>query len=257
MQDCTVSVNYDPEGIENPAWIQNLINTDNALWEADKSRKLESRGSHTEMIRVVSEDQTYGIISAECAVTVNFVTEDETVLYSSSGGSSGGSGGGGGGGGGTSSATGITASTMMTSVATGLPDYVVKGGIWTQNGSGQWLYANDHTYTDEWAAIQNPYANIASGQPAFEWFRFDKASFMMTGWYQDTDGNYYYLNPVSDGTLGGMVTGWHWIDGKCYYFQENSDGTKGALLKDTVTPDGYQVNELGEWMIDGVVQKKV
>jgi glucan-binding YG repeat protein len=79
---------------------------------------------------------------------------------------------------------------------------------------------------------------------------------MVTGWYQDTDGNLYYLNPVSDGTLGGMVTGWRWIDGKCYYFQKNSDGTKGALIKNTVTPDGYQVNESGEWIVDGVVQKK-
>jgi hypothetical protein len=252
MQDCTVSVNYDSEGKENPAWIQNLINADNALWEADKSRKLESRGSHTETIRAVSEDQTHGIISAECEVTVNFVTEDETILSRTSGGGSSGGGGGGGG----SSATGITASTVKTSVASGLPDYVIKGGIWTQNGNGQWMYANDHTYTNEWAAIQNPYADTAAGQPAFEWFRFDEASFMVTGWYQDTDGNRYYLNPVSDGTLGGMVTGWRWIDGKCYYFQKNSDGTKGALVKNTVTPDGYQVNESGEWIVDGVVQKK-
>jgi hypothetical protein len=200
----------------------------------------------------VSEDQTHGIISAECEVTVNFVTEDETILSRTSGGGSSGGGGGGGG----SSATGITASTVKTSVASGLPDYVIKGGIWTQNGNGQWMYANDHTYTNEWAAIQNPYADTAAGQPAFEWFRFDEASFMVTGWYQDTDGNRYYLNPVSDGTLGGMVTGWRWIDGKCYYFQKNSDGTKGALIKNTVTPDGYQVNESGEWIVDGVVQKK-
>jgi hypothetical protein len=251
MQDCTVSVNYDPEGKENPAWIQNLINTDNALWEEDKSRKMDSSGSHTEIIRAVSEDQTHGIIRVECEVTVNFVTEDETTLYRVS--SSGSAGGGGGSG---SSSTGITASTMQTKFANGLPDYVIKGGTWTQNGSGQWLYVNDHTYTSEWAAIQNPYANLTSGQSAFEWFRFDKDSFMVTGWYQDTDGNLYYLNPVSDGTLGGMVTGWRWINGKCYYFQEKSDGTKGALVKDTVTPDGYIVNQLGEWMIDGVVQKK-
>lgn len=73
---------------------------------------------------------------------------------------------------------------------------------------------------------------------------------MDTGWFMDTDGRWYYLNPVSDGTqgamktgwftdpqdghryyldpkTGAMVTGWKLIDGIWYYFNETSSGTSG------------------------------
>ena len=59
------------------------------------------------------------------------------------------------------------------------------------------------------------------------------------------------------------VPGWIWIGGKCYYYaagQERSydpalDSFKQpVLLKSTTTPDGYTVNELGQWTVDGVVQ---
>ena len=70
----------------------------------------------------------------------------------------------------------------------------------------------------------------------------------MTGWYQDTDGNRYYLNPSPDGTQGRMLTGWNWIDGQCLYFEEESNGTRGALRCNAVLPDGKQTNE--EWCVD-------
>lgn len=78
----------------------------------------------------------------------------------------------------------------------------------------------------------------------------DKTGHMVTGWFTDTDGNQYYLHPVSDGTMGHMVIGCQSIiaaDGtlKQYYFNPVSDGTKGALLRNTVTPDGKSVDENG------------
>ena len=36
---------------------------------------------------------------------------------------------------------------------------------------------------------------------------------------------------------------------ECYYFDWN-----GYCLLNTVTPDGYRVNENGAWIVDGVVQ---
>lgn len=71
---------------------------------------------------------------------------------------------------------------------------------------------------------------------------------MVCGWYLDKDGRWYYLNPVSDGTMGSMVTSWRMIEDKWYYFNEKSDGTRGALLTDTVTPDGYKVDGNGVWI---------
>lgn len=50
------------------------------------------------------------------------------------------------------------------------------------------------------------------------------------GWkYQNDDGNYYN-------------NGWRQIKNSWYYFDDN-----GYILSDTVTPDGYGVNESGEW----------
>ena len=48
---------------------------------------------------------------------------------------------------------------------------------------------------------------------------------------------------------------WQWIDkdgdgmAECYYF-----GPFGTTYTSTTTPDGYTVNEYGQWTVDGVVQ---
>lgn len=62
-------------------------------------------------------------------------------------------------------------------------------------------------------------------------------------WWQREDGSY----PAGC---------WQWISSgdvpaECYCFD-----AEGYLLKDTVTPDGYQVNEYGAWVENGVVQKR-
>ena len=100
-----------------------------------------------------------------------------------------------------------------------------------------------------WAAVENPYANLAVGQQAFDWFRFDENGKMVVGWYLDpADGRWYYLNSNSDGTLGKMMTGWVLIDGYHYYFNPNSDGFKGRMYANETTPDGYQVDASGKWI---------
>ena len=61
-------------------------------------------------------------------------------------------------------------------------------------------------------------------------------------WYQEGDGSY----PVET---------WKWIDGnndgisESYYFDSN-----GYLVISATTPDGYQVNENGAWILNGEVQ---
>ena len=40
-----------------------------------------------------------------------------------------------------------------------------------------------------------------------------------------------------------MLSGWQWVDGYCYFLKGN-----GELLLSAITPDGYQVNELGQWV---------
>ena len=41
-----------------------------------------------------------------------------------------------------------------------------------------------------------------------------------------------------------------------YYFSEQPDKSKGKLLKNVTTPDGYMVNEKGQWIMGGIVQER-
>ena len=79
---------------------------------------------------------------------------------------------------------------------------------------GNWYFknaANGKNLVSAWAHIENPYAG--AGQPKDSWFHFDANGVMQTGWFKDSDGRWYFFNPVSDSTLGRMMTGWNWIKG--------------------------------------------
>lgn len=254
QQNCRITPIWDPEGENNPAWIQNLINRDRTQKKEKPLEKVNGSGSYEELVTAVSEDQTHGHIQAQCLVRIDFVTTDETIPKSNTGSSGGGGSSSRGSGGGSSS--GSTFGSATESVGSSLPSYVVTG-TWTQKEDGHWMFADKaHTYRKGWAAICNPYANTAAGQSRYDWFCFDENGFMRTGWYQDFDGNRYYLNPVSDGTRGRMVTGWNWIDGKCFYFEEESSGLRGALRCNAALPDGKETNADGVWIVNGVVQRQ-
>ena len=189
-------------------------------------------------------------------VTADMLLEAGWIQNSTSNPSGGGSSGSGGSSGGSGSGGGSGSSPSASSSNTdGTPDYVVKGGTWVLHESGKWQYINGRVYTNEWAALENPYADASMGQSTFDWFRFDENGFMVTGWFTDEYGDSYYLNPVSDGTQGRMITGWFSIDNAWYFFTKESNGKKGAMFKNTATPDGKTVNEKGQYVVDGVVQQ--
>ena len=64
--------------------------------------------------------------------------------------------------------------------------------------------------------------------------------------------NHYYYN-----SKDYYKSCWQWLDlnsdglYECYYFN-----ILGHMYKNGTTPDGYQVNVNGEWVVDGVVQRK-
>lgn len=227
------------------------VNT-NAKWIQEANRTYPYAATHTAVITVVTED---GGFESTCNVTLSYKLTDST--YGSSGGGGGSSSGGGGGGGGFSS--GVTPSGGTGPAGTAPAGSVT--GTWVNTADGLWAFTSaGRTYHSEWAYIHNPYAG--KNQSSTDWFRFDDSGHMVVGWFTDTDGNQYYLWPVSDGTQGHMVTGWQWIVGadgleRRYYFNPESDGTRGALLKNRTLPDGNQVNQNGEWIVDGVVQVKI
>ena len=90
------------------------------------------------------------------------------------------------------------------------------------------------------------------------WYYFNAEGYMNSGWFTDRDGNTYFLHDQNDSRAGSMYTGWNWINGKCYYFQDTPAPNRpvGSMIKNGMTPDGYMVNENGEWIIDGNVQVK-
>lgn len=198
-----------------------------------------------------------GEISKEIRVRLKFKLVDKTYSSSRSGGS------------GSSGSSGSSGKVSAEKMTASIPKGSVEGA-WTQNEDGKWFFTSgEHTYTEEWAYIHNPYA--AEGQESTSWFRFGKDGSMQTGWFQDThDGGWYYLHEETDGSMGHMYTGWHkirgswyffgrngrmmtgwnWINGRCYYMDPES----GKMLSDTVTPDGFTVNESGAWTVKGTVQ---
>lgn len=113
-------------------------------------------------------------------------------------------------------------------------------GNWVQDAKGWWYRRADGSCPkSQW--IELSWNGVSS------WYYFNESGYMATGWRED-GGYTYYLNPVSDGTSGQMVTGWRKIDNIWYYFNKLTGGPQGSLLKNTTTPDGYQVGANGAWI---------
>ncbi|MEG1293622.1 MAG: peptidase A26 [Clostridium sp.] len=224
--------------VQDAKWIKDILASDAGIHANHPNEVLKGSGSRMAKVTVIADDMLGNRQTADCTVTIRLITDDQTVVGGLSSGYGGGGSSGGGGGG---SSKGI-------STAGGGPSGSVVG-TWINTVDGRWTFTSGgRIYSNEWAYIHNPYAG--KNQPGADWFRMDKTGHMVTGWFTDTDGNQYYLHPVSDGTMGHMVIGCQSIiaaDGtlKQYYFNPVSNGTKGALLRNTVTPDGKSVDENG------------
>lgn len=96
--------------------------------------------------------------------------------------------------------------------------------------NGKWYYL-DPTNGDMKSAWQ-----LVNGK----WYYMDPADGDMKSDWQLVNGKWYYLDPVN----GDMKTGWQLVRGKWYYM----DSENGDCLINTVTPDGYRVDENGAWV---------
>ena len=189
------------------------------------------------------------------AKTVIYTLLCEKVLTPSGGGTGGtgsGSGGGTGGTSGTGSGTGGIGS------GSGGSGSGIGGGSGSSTGGGSngygggkavlsksgWIYDNKE---DEWYYYSGRTRNT-----------------LKKGWHYDNyDNKWYYLDLDS----GKMFKGWHLISGKWYFFtpqtsektwELGSDGEwyylnntnirpLGSMYRNEVTPDGYRVNEDGQY----------
>ena len=121
-------------------------------------------------------------------------------------------------------------------------------GTWKQDEKGWWYEKKAGGYLKaEWGRINGT------------WYYFNEEGYMETGWVQ-TGGQWYFLN--ADGSMvennwvlsgdqwyylknGGSMAAGQWVTWKEKSYYLNQDGT---MAMNTVTPDGYRVDENGVWI---------
>lgn len=110
-------------------------------------------------------------------------------------------------------------------------------GTWVSN-AGQWSYVQD----DGTKAPNGFFIDPADQKKYY----LDNEGVIVSGW-KFIDSCWYFFNTVHDGTYGSAITSkWQWIDGYCYMFDAD-----GKLYTNTTTPDGFAVNEAGQWTENG------
>lgn len=128
---------------------------------------------------------------------------------------------------------------------------VTFAGGMTTNTDGVIVLANGHIASYGSQQGQLEYANTLQYE-ALLWHQDTLKSLNENGisnyWYGDSNGCYsisrwQWLMTAPDGTQDGLKY--------AYCFNEY-----GYLYTNTITPDGFQVNELGQLMIDGAVMTR-
>lgn len=112
-------------------------------------------------------------------------------------------------------------------------------GTWVSRTPTEWSYQQDDGSYQSGGWFRDP----ATGKQYY----LDENGIMSFGWKLLPEG-YYFLNTAHDGTFGAMLSGgWYWIDGYCYCLAAD-----GKMYAGTTTPDGFLVNENGQWVENGV-----
>lgn len=119
-------------------------------------------------------------------------------------------------------------------------------GVWNKDLAGWRFQKPDGTFMKEdWAMVsgiwyyfgQDGYMTTGWNKINGIWYYMDPGGAMKTEWVL-SDGNWYYMHKD-----GSMAVGWVYVKGHWYYLDQS-----GACLMNTVTPDGYRVNETGAWI---------
>ena len=149
--------------------------------------------------------------------------------------------------------------------------YVGTDGYWEQTGmnGGQWAFV---LYSGQ--RLKNQWANVKYNDlQQLYTYHFNAEGIMDTGWYQDAEGEWYYLNSQQgrdEGCLrigwyfdekdakwyylnqftGGMLVGWQNVGDNWYYLSpvKAAGHPLGSLYTGEITPDGYPVDENGSWI---------
>jgi len=129
---------------------------------------------------------------------------------------------------------GILSAVFLALFLTVISGFLFSGRAWAETGM---------------TGLANPFrscVNIAEAE-AYAGFSLELPKDLTeTGEWQEDSSGWWYRH--ADGTWPSDT--WKWIRGKCYYFDAS-----GYCVTGTTTPDGYTVNEKGEWTINGTPAK--
>ncbi|UEA30692.1 YSIRK-type signal peptide-containing protein [Granulicatella elegans] len=135
--------------------------------------------------------------------------------------------------------------------------------------NGKWYYKKDgKNITKKWEKINGkwyfftPSGDIKNNGWEFvngKWYYLEQSGAMKASQWFKSSGKWYYVNHS-----GVMEIGWLQVNGKWYYLEQSGAmkasqwfklnekwyyvNDSGELLVNTTTPDGYKVNENGEWI---------
>lgn len=135
--------------------------------------------------------------------------------------------------------------------------------------NGKWYYKKDgKNITNKWEKINGkwyfftPSGDIKNNGWEFvngKWYYLEQSGAMKASQWFKSSGKWYYVNHS-----GVMEIGWLQVNGKWYYLEQSGAmkasqwfklnekwyyvNDSGELLVNTTTPDGYKVNENGEWI---------
>ncbi len=119
--------------------------------------------------------------------------------------------------------------------------YASEAG-WKQDHIGWWYQNEDGSYQKEgW--FQDKDKN---------WYYFASDGYMQTGWIKEKE-DWYYLNPVSNGTMGKMQTGWI-LEGTSWYFADGNGKMQTGVIE--VEHQAYYLNPISNGALGKVLSGK-
>lgn len=108
---------------------------------------------------------------------------------------------------------------------------------WELQPNGTWKYLVNGSYLkNTWKEI-----NTSTG---LQWFVFTGDGTMVTGWFGNESGDWYYLNPA-DGAM--LAAQWFKIEDKWYYATKSGQTAKNTYVKHTIPGVYCWMGEDGSW----------
>ena len=122
----------------------------------------------------------------------------------------------------------------LTSIDLGNSGNSGKAGNANKAGRTGWKWQEKNS--DKNGTVEKAGWKILRWGDYLDWYFFDNDRLMRAG-FINWKGNRYFLNPISNGYRGRMLTGYQKINGLEYYFEEKEGPLQGRMYRNENVPD--------------------